>query len=194
MGKRLVLASASPRRAELLKQVGVHPDIITSDVLEDISKEMPVGELVQALALKKAQAVADSVQEGLIIGADTVVAKENRLLGKPADFQEAVEMISSLSGSAHSVLTGVAVVGQPEGRTVTGFEETKVFFKKLSKEEIISYVKTGECMDKAGAYGIQGRGSLLVERIEGDYFNVVGLPLQLLNRMLGKWNINLLLK
>ena len=193
MKKRLVLASASPRRAQLLKQVGVCPEIITGNVSEEISQEMPVHELVQTLALKKAQTVAGYVQEGLIIGADTVVVKENCLLGKPVDFDEAVEMLSSLSGIEHSVLTGVAVVSQPEGQTITGFEETKVFFKKLSKEEIIAYVNTGECYDKAGSYGIQGRGALLGERIEGDYFNVVGLPLQLLNGILANWNINLLL-
>lgn len=189
---RFVLASASPRRLELLRQIGVDVEVIVSDVDENLSEDIPARELVEKLARVKAQEVAKRVPRGLIIGADTVVVADNNILGKPRDYNHAVEMLQLLNGRAHSVITGVAIIETPSYGTISAFEETRVLFRKLTDEEIHAYVKTNEPIDKAGSYGIQGIGALLVEKIEGDYFNVVGLPLQRLNNMLTFWNINLL--
>ncbi len=188
----IILASSSPRRVELLKQVGIDPEIRPSEVPEEVDANSPVEELVQRLALKKARASANVFLKSLIIGADTIVCRGKKVYGKPKNFSQAVEMLQSLNGKAHKVITGIAVLEHPGGRFMTGFEETRVFFKTLSDDEIISYVNSGESFDKAGGYGIQGKGALLVKRIEGDYFNVVGLPLQKLNQILANWGINLL--
>ncbi|MGI6712184.1 MAG: Maf family protein [Bacillota bacterium] len=193
MGLPIILASASPRRMELLKQVGVEAKVIVSDIKEQIDPGIKAEELVQKLALGKAKAVGNVVSRGLIIGADTVVVKEEKILGKPRDYNDAVAMLQLLNGTEHSVITGLALVEQPSGKTITDYEKTKVFFRLLSQEEINAYVSSGEPFDKAGGYGIQEKGALLVDRIVGDYFNVVGLPLQRLNYMMKTWNINLLL-
>jgi septum formation protein len=193
MGLPIILASASPRRMELLKQVGVEAEVIVSDIKEQIDPDIKAEELVQKLAAGKAKTVGNVVSKGLIIGADTVVVKEKTILGKPRDYNDAVAMLQLLNGTEHSVITGLALVEQPSGKTITAYEKTKVFFRLLSQEEINAYVSSGEPFDKAGGYGIQEKGALLVDRIEGDYFNVVGLPLQRLNFMMKTWNINLLL-
>lgn len=193
MQRRIILASASPRRRELLRQIGVEAEVMVSDIREGFPPGIPAKDQVQKLALLKAESVARLVVEGLVIGADTVVVCDERVLGKPENRFHAREMIHSLSGREHRVITGVAVVEKPGGRIVTGYEETKVFFRQLTSTEIDAYIDSGEPSDKAGGYGIQGRGALLVERIEGDYFNVVGLPLQKLNDMLSSLRINLLL-
>ena len=191
--RRLILASASPRRAELMRQIGAQFEVMISETEEKLDGDGSPAELVQRLALAKAEAVSGRVDQGMIIGADTVVVQGGHLFGKPADRAEAAEMLKALSGQAHSVLTGVAIIEQPSGAVQVAYAETRVFFKELLDEEITAYALSGEGLDKAGAYGIQGRGALLVEKIEGDYFNVVGMPLQLLNQMLDNWQINLLL-
>ncbi|WP_089608698.1 Maf family protein [Dehalobacterium formicoaceticum] len=190
--KDIFLASASPRRLQLLEQVGIHPKIIFSEIDESQEGNLSAKALAQHLALRKTQAAANKVLDGVIIGADTVVALNERIYGKPKDFNQAVEMISSLSGHTHRVITGFAVLEQPEGIWIADAEETHVTFRVLSKNEVRSYVKWGESFDKAAGYGIQGKGALLVEKIEGDYFNVVGLPLQRLSKVLAKFQINLL--
>ena len=184
----IILASQSPRRRELLERMGVGDfRIVTPDIDEQMDRELPPGALVGRISLEKALAV--QAQEGkgpIIIAADTVVALDGAVLGKPADELEAFKMLSTLSGCRHQVYTGLTVLQGEEQYTVS--EETTVTFRELSAEEIDRYIATGEPMDKAGAYGIQGYGALLVEGIQGDYYNVMGLPvcrLGLLLRRLG---------
>lgn len=188
----LILASASPRRRALLQQVGVVFQVKCSNVAEMIDLSLPPEEMVQQLALQKAAAVAAEQSEGLVLGADTVVVNDGVLLGKPASQEEAAAMLQGLSGKWHQVMTAVALVdasGQKEPWVAV--EKTGVKFRDLTKADIAAYLATGESMDKAGAYGIQGYGALLVEKIEGCYFNVVGLPLQQVAAGLRNWGMNL---
>ena len=189
---KLILASASPRRRELLTQVGVSFVIEVSDVEEVLDDTLSPELQVQSLALQKAQAVAAQHKDGLVLGADTVVVDAGRLLGKPQNTEEAAKMLRSLSGKWHQVMTAVALVDANDTKHEwTSVEITNVKFRDLTEDDIAAYVATGESMDKAGAYGIQGYGALLVERIEGCYNNVVGLPLQLVAKGLRNWGINL---
>ena len=174
----IILASASPRRTELLKQIGITHRIMASDFEEQLSAQKTPAENAAALALGKADSVALKLQQGLVIGADTVVVLDGQILGKPKTFQEAQWMLEQLSGRTHQVMTAVATVdasGQQE--TWQRVEVTEVTFRTLDEPMLQWYLATGESMDKAGAYGIQGYGALLVEKINGCYFNVVGLPL-----------------
>ena len=189
---KLILASASPRRRELLTQVGVSFVIEVSDVEEVLDDTLSPELQVQSLALQKAQAVAAQHKDGLVLGADTVVVDAGSLLGKPQNTEEAAEMLRSLSGKWHQVMTAVALVDANDIENKwTSVEITNVKFRDLTEDDIAAYMATGESMDKAGAYGIQGYGALLVERIEGCYNNVVGLPLQLVAKGLRNWGINL---
>ena len=189
---KLILASASPRRRELLTQVGVSFVIEVSDVEEVLDDTLSPELQVQSLALQKAQAVAAQHKDGLVLGADTVVVDAGSLLGKPQNTEEAAEMLRSLSGKWHQVMPAVALVDANDTKHEwTSVEITNVKFRDLTEDDIAAYVATGESMDKAGAYGIQGYGALLVERIEGCYNNVVGLPLQLVAKGLRNWGINL---
>lgn len=176
----LILASKSPRRRELLSLITTDFEIKSADVDETLPEGISPQEAVEYLSKIKAEPFNNGIDT--IIGADTVVAVDSKILGKPADRQQAVEMLKGLSGKYHSVFTGVTVI-KPE-QSVTFSVETKVKFFDLTDDEIYSYIATGECDDKAGAYGIQGKGSLLVEKIDGDYFNVVGLPISKLNKYL----------
>lgn len=176
----LILASKSPRRKELLSLITENFEIKSADVDETLPDDILPDKAVEYLSKIKALPFKNGIDT--IIGADTVVAIDNQILGKPADRKQAFDMLKLLSGRYHSVYTGVTVIS-PKG-SVTFSVETKVKFFDLNDDEINSYIATGECDDKAGAYGIQGKGSLLVERIEGDYFNVVGLPVSLLNKQL----------
>lgn len=170
----LILASSSPRRKELLENLHLSFKAVSSDADESYPPDWAPDTIVTELSLRKARSVAETFPESYVIGSDTVVAIENVVLGKPRSREEAFSMLKNLSGKTHSVYTGVAIVS-PENETVF-FEKTDVVFWELSDEEINRYIETGEPFDKAGAYGIQGFGSLLVQRIEGDYFSVVGLP------------------
>lgn len=177
--KRLILASASPRRAQLLEQIGLQFLVVKSGFLEPgIYSE----EDVEEMALAKARWVRKDFPGEFILGADTAVFNGGKALGKPRDEKEAAEMLRSLSGRVHSVITGLALI--KDNREITGREKTFVRMRPLDEKEIKAYVFSGEPMDKAGAYGIQGRGALFVEKIEGCYFNVVGLPLSRLAAML----------
>ncbi|HEY8465083.1 MAG TPA: Maf family protein [Bacillota bacterium] len=190
--KQLILASASPRRAELLRQIGLNFKIVVSNVSEDLPPQTTTPEqLVVALALAKAKAAADRVREGVIIGADTVVLLGNQVLGKPASPAEAATMLKALSGKRHQVFTGIAIFEPVTGKLATDYAMTEVVLRPLAPAEIQAYVATGEPLDKAGAYGIQGLGAVLVERIEGCYFNVVGLPLGKLVAMLQGFGISI---
>ncbi len=179
----IILASQSPRRRELLTQVGLTFRVHVSDVDEATAPGTPPARMVEELSRRKASAVAAlEGPEPLIIAADTVVALEGAILGKPHSQEDAFAMLSALSGREHHVYTGVTVIHG--GKSVTFHENTAVRFRPLSESDIRDYIATGEPMDKAGAYGIQGRGALLVEGISGDYGNVVGLPLFRLGRVL----------
>ncbi len=187
--KQLILASKSPRRRELLTQMGVGEFAILSPEVEEIvDNSLTPAEIVQSLALQKAQATQPLTQGNpVIIGADTIVVADGAILGKPKDEGDALAMLDALSGKSHQVFTGIALV---EGeKAVTSFEATTVTFRTLSPEEKQAYVQTGEPMDKAGGYGIQGYGALLIEGICGDYFNVVGLPICKLGQMLQGFGI-----
>ena len=182
--RKLILASASPRRARLLKQIGLTFQIMPSGVDEDeIVRHNPLAN-AQAVALSKARDVAASVEDGIVIGADTQVLADGEVLGKPRDATDAERMLLKLNGKTHQVMTGVALVDANTGYEEAWVETTLVTFRKLSADEITNYVSTGEPMGKAGAYGIQGRAATFVERIEGCHFNVVGLPLAKLSQRL----------
>ena len=188
----IILASQSPRRRELLAQMGLTEFVIRPAVGEEVAAPgLTPAQLVEALSSQKAEEVAGrSRPEDLIIAADTVVAAGGEVLGKPRDGAHARQMLELLSGREHTVYTGVTV---RRGNTVlTQHEATHVRFRPLSAGEIDAYVRSGEPMDKAGAYGIQGLGALLVEGIEGDYCNVVGLPVCRLGRMLLEFGVDLL--
>lgn len=180
----IILASQSPRRRELLGQMGISDFIVRPAQGEELPHpELTPAQLVEELSRQKAQEVSATAAPGdVVIAADTVVAIDGRVLGKPRTAEQAEEMLSALSGRTHAVYTGVTL--WKDGEVLTEHEETQVTFRPLAAREIRAYVATGEPMDKAGAYGIQGRGALLVERIAGDYCNVVGLPLGRLGRML----------
>lgn len=186
----IILASNSPRRRELLRQIGLTFICDPSDVDERVrAGESPEGYAVR-VALDKARAAAGRAGRGIIIAADTIVVLGERILGKPENSRDAERMLSLLSGRMHVVITGLAIMDAAEGKTATGTSLTRVWFRDLSQLEISSYVKTGEPLDKAGAYGIQGKGALLVKRIEGCYFNVVGLPLSILGELLRDFGIS----
>ncbi|NLW45882.1 MAG: septum formation inhibitor Maf [Firmicutes bacterium] len=188
----IILASMSPRRFELMSKLGLDFQVIPSDITEVIPKSSDSpGELVTKLALHKASDVAGKLEKALVIGADTLVVLEEMIFGKPSGPDEAVNMLKALSGKTHSVYTGIAIIQVSTGQTETGYCETKVKFKPVSTAEIQSYVATGEPLDKAGAYGIQGKGGALVAGIEGCYFNIVGLPLSQLADMLQKFQVSI---
>lgn len=182
---RLVLASGSPRRRDLLAATGMHFEIVPADVDETLLPGESAEDLTARLAVAKARAVRDALEPGplLVIGADTVVVLDDEILGKPVDADDAARMLRRLSGRTHRVLTGVAVVAG-EWSPRIDVTTTRVTFRPLTDDEIGEYVATGEPLDKAGAYGIQGAGGALVESIDGPYDNVVGLPVASVRRLL----------
>ncbi len=190
---KIILASASPRRLSLLRNIGLEPEVIAAQIDEDSIPGDSPAEKTRRCALAKASAVAEQVEEGLVIGADTVVVLGDEILGKPASEDVTRDMLARLSGRTHRVITGLAVVDARSKRSVLGHETTAVTFRQLTRAEIASYVASGEPMDKAGAYGIQALGSLLVEGIQGCYFNVVGLPLVRLAKMCKEFGFDLLI-
>lgn len=185
--RKIILASASPRRKELLEQCGVIPEIVASQIEERLTENHTPEEISMSLSFQKALDVAERHGGGLVIGADTIVILDHEILGKPLDEEEAFSMLRRLSGKCHRVVTGYSIIDAEGTERVVDYETTYVYFRSLSDQEIREYVSTGECQDKAGAYGIQGRGALLVERIEGCYFNVVGLPISKLNHSLKEY-------
>lgn len=175
---KIILASGSPRRRELLSQIGIEYEVISSNVSEKIEEAQP-DLMVMDLSRQKASEVASKVQTGtIVLGADTVVSVDGKILGKPASKEEAFGMIKSLSGRMHSVYTGVTLIKKAydKDKIISFAEKTEVYVKEMSNEEIWLYIESEEYFDKAGAYGIQGRFAAFVERINGDYNNIVGLP------------------
>ena len=184
MGHRIILASNSPRRRELLAQIGLAFTVAPADVDERLRPGEVPTDYAERLAREKARAAAERAGEGIVIAADTIVVVGGIVLGKPTDAEDARRMLKELSGREHEVVTALAVLNAATGRTSVRTSITRVWFRALTEREISAYVATREPLDKAGAYGIQERGALLVERIEGCYSNVVGLPLSLLGEML----------
>ena len=188
--KQIVLASQSPRRRELLEQLGLEFTIQPSTVEEKVTSEDPV-EVVRELSRQKAQDVADQMEKEhaghdmVVLGADTIVVYKGRILGKPADRDDAEKMLHMLQGNTHSVYTGVTLIGK--GKSVTFAEETKVTMYPVSHEEITWYIETKEPDDKAGSYAVQGLGARFIQKIEGDYNNVVGLPAGRIYQILRNW-------
>jgi septum formation protein len=183
---KFILASSSPRRKELLTQIGLDFKVCPSKIVEEeIAAETP-GQLVEKLSYIKAKEVA-SRREGIIIGADTVVSLDKEVLEKPATKEEAEQMLTALSGEQHQVITGITIIKDEE--SVTDFRRTEVKFNPLTSREIRQYIETGEPMDKAGSYGIQGKGALFVEEIKGCFYNVMGLSLVELRKMLSQLGV-----
>lgn len=186
----VVLASASPRRLALLEQVGVAAQVCPADFEEEAGQAAAAREVALHNAVGKCRAVVAAKGDAVpVIAADTIVVVDEAILGKPRDAEEAVAMLARLSGRKHEVLTAVAVACA--GKEIARVCATEVFFRELTKAEIAAYVATGEPLDKAGAYGIQGKGALLVKKIEGCYNNVVGLPLTMLDSMLKEIGVNM---
>ncbi len=191
---KIILASASPRRQQLLAQMGLVFEVLPSNLEEVMEQGLQSHQVATALARQKCMDVAAQTScDSIVIGADTIVVKEDKLLGKPKDEKEALEMLNSLNGQWHEVVTGVSLCRTYDMKTISEFEVTRVKLANKSQEFLKSYISTREPFDKAGAYGIQGFGSLLVEKLEGDYFNVMGLPIYRLSQMLEQlgYNINL---
>ncbi|HLG15999.1 MAG TPA: Maf family protein [Blastocatellia bacterium] len=180
---RIILASSSPRRAELLTNLGINFEIAPSQINERLHQGEAPADYIIRLARAKVVEAARQRESGLIVGADTVVVLKGAVLGKPEDELDAVQMLRDLSGEWHAVLTGLALYDAASSREVADYDKTLVRFAKLTEKEIDWYVKTGEPMDKAGAYAIQGFGALFIDQISGNYHNVVGLPIPLLYRL-----------
>ncbi|MBD7910660.1 MULTISPECIES: Maf-like protein [Clostridium] len=183
---KVILASASERRQELLSRIVENFTILVSEFDEEkVKKTGNISDYVENIALGKARDVLSKVSESsIIIAADTVVSLDNEILGKPKDKSEAYEMLSKLSGNTHNVYTGIVIINTDSGKTLKDFVETQVVFSKLTEKQIKDYIATGDPMDKAGAYGIQGKAGVFVKEIRGCYYNVVGLPLNKLNEMI----------
>ena len=189
---KIVLASASPRRHELLGRIGITEfDIRVPEVEESFPEGLTPQQVVEHISREKAEAAAKlCTADEIVITADTMVFLDHERLGKPRDEADALRMLTALQGRHHTVCTGVTV--RRGERVITELETTQVYFRSAAKEELLAYIATGEPMDKAGAYGIQGKGALLVEKLDGDFFNVMGLPLLRLSRMLAHFGVKLL--
>jgi septum formation protein len=190
--KRIILASASPRRKELLEKLGLRFEVEPSNYEEDTPSGLEPHELARKISREKAKAVASKHRDAIVIAADTFIAFGDQILGKPHTAIEAREMLKTLSGQYHSVITGFSIIDTETEKTLSESVETKVYIKKLTRAEIDAYIKSKEPLDKAGAYAIQGLGAVIVEKIEGDYFNVIGLPLSALTEALKEFGINIL--
>lgn len=188
--KRIILASASPRRKELLEQLGLRFDVEPSYCQEEIDDQQEPLELAKSLSVRKAKAVGNKNAGAIIIAADTFVVLGERIIGKPNSLAEAKEILTELNGRSHSVITGFTILDTSNGKIVSQSVETKVYIKELSLEEIDAYVETQESMGKAGAYAIQGLGAAIIDRIEGDYFNVMGLPVDAVVDALKQFDIS----
>lgn len=183
---KFILASKSPRRKELLQNIGMVFDVIESDFDENtISKDIEPKLYVQELAIGKASALLKNVpRKSLVIGADTVVCLDSKILGKPTDRNDAINMLKMLSGRVHQVYTGVCVARSDDGKIVSSYEKTDVYFDEICEKDIEHYVDNYSVLDKAGAYGIQEYAGVFVNKIDGDYFNIVGLPVHLLHKII----------
>lgn len=189
--KKIILASSSPRRKQLLEQIGLRFEIEASNYEEDMTLKMEPSKLAEFLSLGKAKDVAQKHKDSIIISADTIVAIDGEIFGKPKTPERAKYMLQKLSGKAHSVITGFTIIDTGTNKQITKSVETKVYFKNLSEKEIDAYIATSEPLDKGGGYAIQGKAGLFVEKIEGDYFNIVGLPILSLAEELKNFGIKI---
>lgn len=192
MKRKIILASGSTQRKKLLETIGLDFEIEKSNYKEDMSEKMPAHKLVQKLALGKAQDVAQKHKNAIIIGADSFVVLGKEFLGKPRTPQKARKMLKKISGKKHQLITGIAIIDTKRNKTFTDYEITEVWFKKLSAKEIENYIKTGEPLDKAGSYAIQKLGCILIKKINGNYTNVVGLPINKIYEYLLKLDVDIL--
>jgi len=190
--KTIILASASPRRKELLEKIGLRFEVEPSNYEEDMHSGLEPHEFAQRISLEKAEVVARKHKNAIVISADTLIVFGSQILGKPHTEKEARKMLETINGKSHSVITGFSIIDTGKNKALSKSVETKVYIRKLASVEIEAYVKSKESLDKAGAYAIQGLGAVIVERIEGDYFNVVGLPLSALTEALKEFGINIL--
>lgn len=190
--RHIILASSSPRRKELLEKIGLKFSVDPGDFSEDLNSETDPEGLAELLSMGKAMAVAKKYPDAIIIAADTFGVLRGKIIGKPHDRQEAIKMLQALSGKFHRVITGFTVFDVPTNKRVTRSVETRVYLKKLSAAEIKNYVNSGEPLDKAGAYAIQGLGAVIVEKIVGDYYNVMGLPLCALSEALKEFGVRVI--
>jgi septum formation protein len=191
MKRKIILASGSPRRKELLNQIGLKFDIVPSDYKEDMKKKVKSSDLAKELAYGKAQDVAGKIKSGVVIGCDTFIEHKKKVIGKPRNKKEAREILRSISGQIIKIYSGIAIIDVDNKKESVDWEMTKIKMKDMSEKEIDSYIRTGEPMDKAGAFAIQGRGAIYIEKIEGCYSNVIGLPLYKLYVNLRKMNIGI---
>jgi len=190
--RRIILASASPRRRELLEKLGIKFEVDASNNVEEMRSGLGPHELAKAISLEKARAVARKYRDAVIIAADTFIIADGKLMGKPGSEEEARKMLGALAGRHHSVITGYTLMDTRDGKILSRAVETRVHIKRLTPREIDAYVRSKEPLDKAGAYAIQGLGSVIVEKIEGDFFNVVGLPVSALAESLKEFGVDLL--
>jgi septum formation protein len=190
--KRMILASASPRRKELLEKIGLKFEVDASGCAEEFNPKLEPQEIVRQLSVRKARAVALRHREAIIIAADTIGVIGKKIIGKPHTTLQAVKMLSQISGKSHLVVTGFTILDTTADKIYSGTVSTVVYIKKLTVREIEAYVRTGEPLDKAGAYAIQGLGAVIVDKIEGDYYNAMGLPLSALAEALKGFGINVL--
>lgn len=190
--KPIILASKSPRRKELLEKLGLKFQIIPSDYKEDINLKLSPLKLARFLSAKKAEAISHKYSDHIIIAADTFVLLGNTPLGKPKTKKEAAEMLKKISGKLVSVITGYTIIDTSTDKEISKAIKTKVYIKDLSNREIQGYIKTGEPLDKAGAFAVQGIGAVIIKKIDGDFFNVVGLPVFDLAETLKEFGINII--
>lgn len=190
--KRIILASASPRRKELLEKIGLKFEVEPSNYAEDMHSKLSPDEVARSISLEKAKAVAGRHKNAIVIAADTFIVFRGKILGKPNTQAEAKRMLMTLKGKSHSVITGFTILDSDQNKVLTKSVETIIHIRNLTSEEVDAYVKSREPLDKAGAYAIQGLGSVIVEKIEGDYFNVIGLPLSALVEGLKEFGIRVL--
>ncbi len=190
--KKIILASLSPRRKELLEKIGIKFDVDSSDYEEDMSLKLKPHDLVKFLSKEKAKAVAGKYKDAIVVAADTLNFLEGEMLCKPKTLSKAREMLQKTNGKCQTVITGFTIIDTRKGKLVSKSVETKVYFKKNSLKMIDAYLEKGESLDKAGGYAIQGFGSILIEKIEGDYYNVVGLPLAIFVEEVEKFGVKVL--
>jgi len=190
--QKIYLASSSPRRKELLGQLGLKFKVCSSDYKENMSLKMRPTKLAEYLSKGKAESALENIKSGLIISADTFITFDNKVLGKPHTKVQAKKTLKDISNKTLKVITGFTILDVETKKSISRSVVTKVFIKKLKESEIDNYIKTGEPLDKAGAFGIQGLGVLLVKKIEGDYNNVVGLPLFELGQALAQFGVNII--
>ena len=190
--KKLILASASPRRKQLLEMIGVSCKVVPSNIEEKLNPRLKPKSQAESLSLQKAEHVAQKYEDAFILAADTFISIHDEILGKPKDREDAKRMLRKLSGKTHSVFTGFSIIDTKRGKAISRSCETKVSMKKLTQREIDEYVKKEDLLDKSGSYAIQGIAAIFIEKIEGDFFNIVGLPVYTVAQELKRFGIKVL--